>query len=450
MNGVLRAIRARALGANTISLAIAIVAAALSFIWIGIGILSPPGILTTAGVVVLGLGWLLIAAPQLLFILAPSLMPLPILGNIFAFELALGALTIVLLLRLVRSRSPWLTRLNRIDIMNGALVFWVLFSGFWCSDRVLYTIGIRRFIEGWVTFWVAYRVTRYVSRPWFETGLLSCATLLAVAALQKRLSFGMDVFVSRAAATNLGWGTANYVATLLMLLSPPILAIAMGSAQRWLRWFAWPILGLIAMMQVLIASRAVSALFAIGILVQLSRGQIRRRWLGILAAITVFAGLLMSPWGQDYLARFGSPRDIGSMIVRIWYFREAWHRTLDNLPWGIGINQGLAYPDHLGAIDPHNYWLVLSSELGIPGVLLWVGVLVVISRTMGRMAKTSGWEAEGRALLVSFWLSQFHTLVEPTFQGVGYQFLYFWLIGGYFSYAAITRVQRAPIASIER
>jgi hypothetical protein len=40
----------------------------------------------------------------------------------------------------------------------------------------------------------------------------------------------------------------------------------------------------------------------------------------------------------------------------------------------------------------------------------------------------------GRALLISFWLSQLHTLVEPTFQGLQYQHLYFWLMGGYLGY----------------
>ena len=49
---------------------------------------------------------------------------------------------------------------------------------------------------------------------------------------------------------------------------------------------------------------------------------------------------------------------VGSMTIRIWYFREGWWRLLEHLPWGMGLGQGYANPDHLHGIDPHDYWLL--------------------------------------------------------------------------------------------
>jgi hypothetical protein len=58
----------------------------------------------------------------------------------------------------------------------------------------------------------------------------------------------------------------------------------------------------------------------------------------------------------------------------------------------------------------------------------------------------------GESASEAFWLSQIHTLVEPTFQGIQYQFLYFWVIGGYLGFHAES-LERPPTgapASISR
>ena len=78
------------------------------------------------------------------------------------------------------------------------------------------------------------------------------------------------------------------------------------------------------------------------------------------------------------------------------------------------------------------------------GVLLWLAVLVLLWRRISAVARTPGWEGMGRALQVSFWLGQLHTIVEPTFQGVQYQFVYFWVMGGYLGYHAVA-VERASL-----
>jgi hypothetical protein len=63
-------------------------------------------------------------------------------------------------------------------------------------------------------------------------------------------------------------------------------------------------------------------------------------------------------------------------------------------------------------------------------------VLALIFRELRRMRRPGSPNASlGLALQSAFWMSQFHTLVEPTFQGIQYQFLFFWLMGGSIAYA---------------
>lgn len=434
--------------------AIAVTAAVASAVWIGQGVMSLPGLALLGAALVAGAITVAALAPELLAIAAPALMPLPLVWIVFPYEMAFYPLAFLLLLHALVRRPPWLFRLESLEIANLLFIGWAFFTGLWVADVPSYLLGVRKLGEGAIALWVSYRLARRMPRRVFETGLVANALALSLAALLKRNTVEAHeniLRVNRASATDLGWGTANAIATLLLLLSPLLLLYCVRSRDRWMRWGAWPALALTGLMQVIIASRAATVLFAAGLLVQTGSGWMRRRWAIMTATLAAFAGLLMTPFGTAFLERFTSPRELGSIAVRVWYFREAWRRTLDNLPWGIGLHQGLTYPDHLQNIDPHDYWLAISSEMGIPGVLLWLVVLVFLWRRLRRIAATPGWEATGFALQLSFWLSQLHTLVEPTFQGPQYQFLYFWVMGGYLGYhaASVERAQRAPAASSE-
>lgn len=426
--------------------AIAIGAAVLITVWSGLGLLSLPGLALLAIAGPLAFLLCLYVFPQILVILPPALMPLPLSWAFFPHELAFVLLATVVFLKGLQDRAPWFRRLENVELANCAFLAWALFSGFWCGEPILYLLGVRRLLVGWASFWVAYRLALLVPRRWFELSLMAGATSLVLTAMDRRMTSGFtDAQLRiRAAGTDFGWGTANYIATILLVMSPMILNVAIRSRERWLKVIAWPCLSLIALLQTMIASRAATILFFAGTLVQVGGSQSRRRWLGILAAATALAGLLVTPFGQTFLARFSSAKEFGSIVIRMWYFRDAWRRVVDNLPMGMGLNQGLAYPDHLAYNDPHNYWLAVGSELGVLGVLAWTVVLVLLWRRIGAVAATPGWKHEGRALQIAFCLSQLHTLVEPTFQGPHYQFIHFWVMGGYLGYHARNRAVPAP------
>jgi hypothetical protein len=338
-----------------------------------------------------------------------------------------------------RTDAPWLFRLQPVETAYLALVLWAGFTGLWCDDYRLWMYGIRRILVGLLSFWVAYRLATMIPRRVFEVGIPALALTLSLATLSHYAATGLSgeaAMLHRADATNLGWGWANYIAALLVILTPAIMLHALHSRDGLLRLLAWPSLALMTVVQGVSAARGGLLLYVVAVLAPLALMIKRRRLLGALIGLGAVAGLLFGPWGEGILNRFTSLKELSSMTIRIWYFREGWRRTLAALPWGIGVNQGPIYPDHLQGLDPHDYWLVLSSELGILGVIGWIVVLVLLWRTVSRVARDREWVPEARALQLTFVLANLHALVEPTFQGAQYQFVFFWILGGYAGYHA--------------
>jgi hypothetical protein len=386
-------------------------------------------------------------APAALVVLAPALLPPERLWIVFPWELAYLGLAAIVALHALYAKPDWARRLERIEVANLLFVGWAALTIFWSAEKMDWLLGVRRLTGGAITLWLALRLARWVKRPVFEAGLLAAVLSLTLAALGHRQTMGISenkLRLDRAQATNLGWGTANFIATLLLVLTPPLLELALRSRHRWLKIATWPALLIVGLYQVVNASRAATVLFFAGVIVQLVGRSVRRSVALVLGMGALITGIALSPLSQGLLMRFTSLRDLGSMVIRIWYVRAAWRRTIDNFPLGIGLGQGLTYPDHLQHTDPHDYWLAVSSELGVLGVLLWIAVLVMLWRRISAVARTPGWEGMGRALQVSFWLSQLHTIVEPTFQGVQYQFVYFWVMGGYLGYHAVA-MERASL-----
>lgn len=436
------------------SVALAAIAAAAALVvaaCLGIGLLSLPG-LALGGAAAATIAALVVTlAPGTLVAVLPAVLPFGPVALFYPYQYLLAGLTILLGLKALNVRARWMLRLDPIEVANLALILWALYTGFWCEDTMWYFRGVRRMLTGLVAFAVAYRVARFVPRSRFDLGLTAGAFLLAAAALVRYLTTGLSVEAAslrRADTTDLGWGTANYIATLLLLLMPLVLNSALHARERWMRVLAWPTVVLVGVLQVVVASRAATVLFVLGTIAQLVGVRTRRHVMATVAVLAGLVGLLVSPIGQSFLLRFTSLRELGSMTVRIWYFRVAWRRVLDHFPFGMGLAQGWTYPDRLFGRDPHNYWLVLAGELGILGVVGWLIVLVLVWRAIGALVRDPEWQDAGRALQIAFWVGQLHTLVEPTYQGPQYQFLWFWVIGGYLGYHAASRLPRGPVVSL--
>jgi hypothetical protein len=419
--------------------------AALAIVYavFGAGILSLPGMLVLGPTAAAALLLLIYLAPEWLAILTPMTIALAVQSAIFPYEAVFALLIGLVVLQGIRTRADWLWRLGPIEIALLLLIAWSVFTGFWIVDLRWYLNGIVRIMVGFLALWVGLRLRFVMPRRIYELGLILGSAALSMAALAKRFSTGLSneqAALRRAATTDLGWGTANYIAALLLLLSPVVLYLALHSRDRLQRLLAWPTMVMIAVLQGIIASRAAGVLFVFGTLVQVFGYRSRRSVVAVAAVIGGLIAFLVSPLGQAIILRFTSLREIGSMAVRIWYFRVAWHRVLEFFPWGMGLSQGWTQPDRLYGRDPHNYWFVIVGELGLPGLVLWIAVLVLVWRAILKLARDPATRGLGQALQVSFWLGQLHTLVEPTYQGRQYQYIFFWLVGGFVGYAAHDRM----------
>jgi hypothetical protein len=404
--------------------------------------------LLLAGVAALGAAlavWT--AAPAVLVTLVPALLPSPMIALTFGWEIALVLLACVVALHGLRIRAAWLTELDPLEVSLLLFTAYGLFTGFWSPDQRFYVLGARRLLLGCVTLWVASRLPHIAPRPWFDWGVIAAASALAITALLHNASTGfspMQALIHRTETTNLGWGTANYVATLLLLCAPTMLRLVVstrgpGQVATLAAWI------LTAQVQLIVASRAATVLFLGGTITQLLRAARRFRAWVLAGSAVILAATLLSPLGAMLLTRLVSLRELGSMTIRIWYFREGGRRLVENLPWGMGLSQGYAHGDKLQGIDPHNYWLLLGGDLGIPGVLLWAAVLVVlVRRCLALRRPPDPRPGDADVLLLTIVLANLHTLVEPTYQGTQYTFLFFWIVGGTLAYARAARPAPSP------
>ncbi len=413
------------------------------------GLWSLLGLLLIALVCVSGslMSW--IAVPPLMVAVIPALIPSPIFALTFAWEIALYVFFAVVVLHGWRKRSTWLTRLSPLEVALLVFTGWGLFTGFWSGDSKFYLLGARRLVLGLTTLWLALRLPHFASRRWFDLGVLLGASFLGLAAIGRSLTTGFSAeqaLMHRAQVTDLGWGTANYLASLLLLCSPSLLQLTLRG-RRLDRVVSMVALGLTTAVQLVVASRAATVLFLAGVITQLFRLTKRFRLWILLGFVGGFAGLLASPAGVGITSRLDNIREFGSMTIRIWYFREAWRRLLENLPFGMGLGQGYAHADKLHGIDPHNYWLLLGGDLGVIGVVTWAVVLALLVRAVWTLRDRE----QVHTLTLTIVLANLHTLVEPTYQGVQYQLLFFWVVAGSYAYSrAHDGVRGTPLASSAR
>lgn len=373
-------------------------------------------------------------APLIAAAMIPVLLPPPQFLKVFAYEVALIAGAAIVAVAAWRARREETWRVHPLLIVVACLWGWAAFSFLWARDTWWWAFGVRKLGIGVLSFAFAYVLARSVRRETMLHGIVGAALSLTLATLLRAGTFtgaGTEA-AARIGATDLGWGTSNFIAALLVLMLPTVLFVALHAAAPAARTLGWITLPLMALVMALGASRGGSLLLVLVSLWVIFRERITPRTIalgfGFVIAVVV---LVTGPLGQNLLERFVDPKELGSVVIRLLYFREGWRRLVENLPLGIGQGQGYGYPDHLNTEDPHNYLLVVGGELGLVGLVLWGLVLVMLWRAGGRMAHSPETRDAGRALRLTVVFSQINSLFEPTFQGLQYHFLFYWICGAY-------------------
>jgi hypothetical protein len=353
--------------------------------------------------------------------------------ELFVSEIFLIGVFCILVAVGIRNRSAWVGRLSWLEVLVLAQLTWCTLTVFW--SPVLYPhwmFGMKVYVLGFLALWVALRVSRFVDHELLLLGIPAgaCALGLAVAVQATRTGFfqAVDTSRMRTSATDVGWGVSNYLAAIVALMLPSGLYMALNGRTRLQRFIGWMSLPLSVLVVTTGASRG-GAVMLIAIALFAIFGQRIKPWIAIPAGLSLVLLLILGPGGEALLGRFNSVEQSYSMVVRVVYFREAWTRTVNHWPVGMGLEQGAATYDRLGEEDPHNYWFSLSSELGLVGLVLWIAISVRIWMLIRRMIRDPVREQAGRALRLTFVVAQLNLIFEPTMPGVQYQALFYWIVG---------------------
>lgn len=261
-------------------------------------------------------------------------------------------------------------------------------------------------------------------------------------------------------------GDPNFFAQVLVALVPVALAIGRGNADFWRRALGLTAAGLLMLATVLTYSRGGAlALGCVLILAVLDR---KRRWrelAGSLALLLVVWLVLPSdfqrrvttlqellPSGEQLL------RSDASIEKRRLFVSAAWLMFLDHPLRGVGAGNYTAhyeqYADEVGseARDyddpadghyPHNLYLEIGAETGVPGLAVFLAVVVVsfVYLSRARRAFLAAGDEAAAALARAFGLALTGYLISSVFLH-GHFLRYMWVL---FACAAAMYRMSAPL-----
>lgn len=425
---------------------VAVLAAAWS-----LAVLGMPGLVP---LVVVGLTGLAVTVavmwrwPAFSAAMLPVAFVAPKLGKVFSYEVLLVGIFIGMLVVGWQRRSAWLGRLSTVELVVIAFLVWGLLSVFWVREFWWWVFGVRKYLFGILALWVAWRLARFVDHEVLLAGipLGACAVSLAVVAKASQAGFFGSVNAEnmRTTATDLGWGFANYLAAIVAVMLPTGIYLALNGTRRWVRAVGWASIPAAAVLVTIAASRGGAVMLLAIALFAIFRSKVKP-WLAVSASLMLLLFMLVGPGGQFLLARFSRVEDAYSVVSRFIFFRDAWQRAVDHWPLGMGLAQSFSYSDRLGINDPHNYWLSLASEFGLVGLLLWTAQTIIVWRRIVPLVRDPATEHAGRALQLTFAVAQLNLLFEPTFTGIQYQFIYYWVLGVYFG---VFEDRRSAVAAV--
>ncbi len=386
--------------------------------------------------------------PAITIAMIPVMIIPPQFAKVYSYEVLIVVCATGLAMIGWRRRAEWLMRLDPLEVVLWMLVAWAAFTFFWCRDTWWWMFGVRKIMMCAISLWVALRMTRFVDPDLLLLGVPAGAFALSMATVWRALSQGgIEMIAShhgRNSATNLGWGAANYLAALLSLMLPTGIHMAMTGSRRLYRILGWASIPMTAIVVTIAASRGGALLVVAVALFAIFRSRIKP-WMAVLSAVVMITLLLTGPGAKLLLDRFTNVEDMSSIVVRFMYWRVAWVRLTDHWPLGMGLNQGYGYLDRLHNEDPHNYWLVLGSELGAMGLILWITFLVMLWMRIARIERNPDTQLEGRAMQLTFGIAMLNLMFEPTFQGLQYSALFYWIMGVYLGRAELRSRGIAPL-----
>jgi O-antigen ligase len=250
--------------------------------------------------------------------------------------------------------------------------------------------------------------------------MLAVATLLNSALELRRvlyvLAFGAFVsglvaivgyLAGTEARTAAGKGDPNFFAALQIVALPPLLVCAAEARSRWLRAFLYATVAVIVVSVFTSLSRG--GLLALGVVLLLAllfpaRSFFRSHGQKAVLVLVLAAGVAVAlqSTGGALTARLGEVEEKGGS-GRFNHWRGAWTLIEDDPMLGVGFGSYVGLSNDLLLRTPgtdllhyklrpngsevHNTYLSTTAELGIPGLVLLLGLMISTARTFRRVAQ---------------------------------------------------------------
>ena len=243
----------------------------------------------------------------------------------------------------------------------------------------------------------------------------------------------------------------NHSGHLLALLLAPAAVLIFRGNSRGQRVAALLVAGLLAALLALTQSRGAWLALAAALAVVSVAANRRWLWLWLLAALAALAAaLILRP--QMELARLGA--GAGSFDT-LQSRQELWSRALylmQDFPFtGVGLGMPepvikLLYPTFLAGPDSqwfhvHNSYLQVGSEMGVPGLIAFLALLLALAAALGRQMRrpeAGVYRGLSAALLGSWCVFVVHSLVDTPLNSPRLAVLFFALLGLMAAVAAST------------
>lgn len=391
-------------------------------------------------------------APSLLILVAVPLrtaVPGPF-NSISFFELAIP---FALAHELARNRSNARRSIAWFVPVFAIYAFWLLLSGVWAADRLLWLRSLILLSEGIaiaVAFFMWARRHRLLAvwRWWVVLGAVSAAV-----ALTWYILLGRPEWINLTPPANpdeaysqllrLGspfWGPSNYFASMLLLFLP----FAFWSRlSAWLR-YAILLLGGLAMAGTL-SRGSVLALIVGPIVALILVRPSQRPALGgrslLLAGVAfaaLVAGLLI-----ETLSRPDLQSDFFHDPNRVSYYEQATRLFANRPVSGYGFGSWPSLVVGFAARGVHDYYLQIAVEAGVIGAALFVTVLVglfVYARQLpGDLAFT---------VTMVLAMVAVNIAVEATFEGAVFSWLFAMFIGIVLAVPRVARMASSPTSVV--
>jgi len=179
---------------------------------------------------------------------------------------------------------------------------------------------------------------------------------------------------------------------------------------------------------------------------KLSQKSLRTVLVLIFASSAFYAIMNIMPSTQLVLERFQqNPLADSSLVVRMKDYRYLFNAIGEKPFWGWGVGStgpvGVRFSVP-GAVNSHNYYLMLTYELGLIGLLLWGGLVVVSAGQAWKVARglpNGTLKAAAAAIFVTLVLMAADSLLGTIYEAFPLD-LYFWILLG--TLIAIPRIKR--------